>query len=149
METESVSSSITPIATSAADLSTNQRRSVSKRRPFKRMIYGFAFSTDDLEAWGGSSLAIQMMRRSCWTILVDRWDLCSVVVTACGDGPPSTLLPTTRALAVTSRIGASPSRTISPLTPPRFLLEILSTGWRRIYTSRKNLNGIGFTAIER
>ena len=52
METESVSSSITPIATSAADLSTNQRRIVSKRRPFKRMIYGFAFSTDDLEAWG-------------------------------------------------------------------------------------------------
>ena len=52
METESVSSSITPIATPAADLSTNQRRSVPKRRPFKRMIYGFAFSTDDLEVWG-------------------------------------------------------------------------------------------------
>ena len=52
MESESVSSSITPIATPAADLSTNQRRSVAKRRPFKRMIYGFAFSTDDLEAWG-------------------------------------------------------------------------------------------------
>ncbi|KAF8811530.1 hypothetical protein BYT27DRAFT_7183906 [Phlegmacium glaucopus] len=40
------------IATPAADSSTKQRRSVPKRRMFKRMIYGFAFSTDELEAWG-------------------------------------------------------------------------------------------------
>jgi hypothetical protein len=39
------------VATPAADSSTKQR-SVPKRRTFKRMIYGFAFSTDDLEERG-------------------------------------------------------------------------------------------------
>ena len=43
---------ITPIATSAADSSTKQRRSVPKRRTFKRMIYGFAFTLEELEEWG-------------------------------------------------------------------------------------------------
>ena len=53
MATESVSSNIIPITTPVADSSTNQRRSVAyKRRTFKRMIYGFAFSTDELEEWG-------------------------------------------------------------------------------------------------
>jgi hypothetical protein len=53
MATESVSSNIIPdIATPAADSSTKQRRSVPKRRTFKRMIYGFAFSADELEEWG-------------------------------------------------------------------------------------------------
>ena len=52
MATESISNGIAPLATPAADLSTKQRRSVAKRRTFKRMIYGFAFSTDELEEWG-------------------------------------------------------------------------------------------------
>ncbi|KAF8811526.1 hypothetical protein BYT27DRAFT_7183901 [Phlegmacium glaucopus] len=53
MATKSVSSNITPaIATLAAGSSTKQCRSVPKRRTFKRMIYGFAFSTDELEEWG-------------------------------------------------------------------------------------------------
>ena len=52
MATERVPSNITPIAVPAADSSTKQRRSVTKRRPFKRMIYGFAFSPDELEEWG-------------------------------------------------------------------------------------------------
>ena len=53
MSKKSVSSDITPIATSGADSSTKQRKSVPKRRPFtKRMIYGFALSTDELEEWG-------------------------------------------------------------------------------------------------
>ena len=48
METKSFSNDIIPdITTSAAELSTKQRRNVPKRR----MIYGFAFSTDELE-WG-------------------------------------------------------------------------------------------------
>ena len=53
METKSVSSDISSdIATPAPESSTKQRRSVPKRRTFKRMIYGFAFSTDELEEWG-------------------------------------------------------------------------------------------------
>ena len=51
METMSVSTNITPnITTPVGDSS--KRRSVTKRRTFKRMIYGFAFSTDELEEWG-------------------------------------------------------------------------------------------------
>ena len=52
MATEDVSGNIAPAATPAADLSTKQRRSVTKRRTFKRMIYGFALSPDELEDWG-------------------------------------------------------------------------------------------------
>ena len=52
MATTNVSSDITPIATPVADSSTKQRRSVTKRRTFKRMIYGFALSPDELEDWG-------------------------------------------------------------------------------------------------
>lgn len=52
MATETVSSNITPIMTPAADSSTVQRRSVAKRRTTKRMIYGFAFSPEELQEWG-------------------------------------------------------------------------------------------------
>ena len=52
MATEGVSGNIAPAATPAADSSTKQRRSVTKRRTFKRMIYGFALSPDELEDWG-------------------------------------------------------------------------------------------------
>ena len=52
VETESVSSNATPIATPAADSSTKQRRSVAKRRAYKRMIYGLAFSLEELMEWG-------------------------------------------------------------------------------------------------
>jgi hypothetical protein len=51
MAPESLSSDA--IATPAADSSAKQCRSVAKRRStFKRMIYGFAFSPDELEEWG-------------------------------------------------------------------------------------------------
>jgi hypothetical protein len=73
----------------------------------------------------GSDSAIQMMRRSWSATCVNRYHLCSMVVTACGDGRPCTLLPITRALAATSRIGA---RTISPPTPLRLLREKSLTG---------------------
>lgn len=52
MVTKSVSSNIQvapDIATIAVDSSTKLHR---KRYMFKRMIYGFAFSTDELEEWG-------------------------------------------------------------------------------------------------
>ena len=52
MVTKSVSSNIQvapDIATPAVDSSTKLHR---KRYMFKRMIYGFAFSTDELEEWG-------------------------------------------------------------------------------------------------
>ena len=53
---ESVSSDITPIATSAADSPTKQRRkqrrTVAKRHIFKRKIYGFVLFKEDLDAWG-------------------------------------------------------------------------------------------------
>ena len=52
MATTNNASDITLIATPAADSSTKQRRSVTKRRTFKRMIYGFALSPDELEDWG-------------------------------------------------------------------------------------------------
>lgn len=93
----------------------------------------------------GSDLARQMMGRS-WRATWYR--LCSMVVTAYGDEPPCTFLPTTRALAATSRIGASPSRTIFSSTLPCLPQEKSSTGWRRTYASRKILNGIGFTVVE-
>ena len=55
MQSTSVSSNITPsrVATSAADSSTKQRRSVVKKRTtFKRKIYGFVLFQDELEEWG-------------------------------------------------------------------------------------------------
>ena len=54
MATTTVSSIITPIpfATSAADSSAKQRRSVVKRRTFQRKIYGFVLFKDELEEWG-------------------------------------------------------------------------------------------------
>ena len=53
IEANGVSNDIAPdIATSALESSTKQRRSVPKKRMFRRMIYGFAFSTDELEEWG-------------------------------------------------------------------------------------------------
>ena len=53
MATTSVPSNIAPdIATSASDSSSLERKSAARRRTFKRMIYGFAFSTDELEEWG-------------------------------------------------------------------------------------------------
>jgi hypothetical protein len=56
MSIKSVSSDITPIATSAADSPTKQRtkqrRSVAKRHTFKRKIYGFALTKEELDKWG-------------------------------------------------------------------------------------------------
>jgi hypothetical protein len=49
MELESASSDTIRMPVGS---STEQRRSVAKRRTFKRMIYGFAFSPDELEEWG-------------------------------------------------------------------------------------------------
>ena len=57
MATKSISSNITSdTVTPAADSSTKQRGSVPKRRMSKHMIYGFAFSTDELEEWGTSKI---------------------------------------------------------------------------------------------
>ena len=52
MGKQKLSSDITPIATSAVESSTKQSRSVPKRCTFKRMIYGFAFTPEELEEWG-------------------------------------------------------------------------------------------------
>jgi hypothetical protein len=49
METESASGHTIEMPVVS---STEQRRSVAKRHMFKRMIYGFAFSPDELEEWG-------------------------------------------------------------------------------------------------
>ena len=53
---ESVSSDMTPIATSATDSPTKQRRkqrrTVAKTHIFKRKIYGFVLFKEDLDAWG-------------------------------------------------------------------------------------------------
>jgi len=97
----------------------------------------------------GNNSAIQMMRRSWRATLVKRYHVCFMAVTDCGHGRPCTLLPATQALVATSRIFVSPLRTISPLTPPRFLREKSSRKSRRIYALRKILNGIGSMAIER
>ena len=152
---ESVSSDITPIATSAADSPTKQRRkqrrTVAKRHIFKRKIYGFVLFKEDLDAWGRQqfgdtddekvlkgyiSKTISLLFNGSYRL----WRI---------KGPPCTWLPATRALVATSQIFVSPLRTISPPTPPRSLREKSSIKWRRIYALRKILNGIGSTAIER
>lgn len=119
-----------------------QRRNLPKRRAFKRMIYGFAFSTDELEEWGRKRFGdtddekvlegymrkwISPLFNACY-----RADFHALCYSPHGLSPP--------------RVGL-----VSHLRGqyfPRLSQEKSSTGWRRTYASRKILNGIGFTVVE-
>ena len=139
METKSFSIDIIPdIATSASSAETYQRG-----------VRSSVWSMDSLSprmSWrneAGSDLVIQMMRRSWRATCVKGY---ASVQWLLPRGLPCTLLLTTRALAATSRIGVSPSRTIFPSTLPREIIDRMKEDLR--IASRKILNGIGFTVVE-